>query len=113
MACSAMQGGAVRFRIMLGAERIGGAKIESRERSPDVPIQSLRVTHAHQAAQRPFAIRGSGVDQDARHGLTIAGIAGVDALAQTRRGVAGFRGKLAHQRMGKCVNGPESNPGEV
>ena len=62
------------------------------QRAVDVPAELIGLA---QAAQRAFAVRRGGVEQDARHRAVFAG----GRLADAGRRIATFQRQLAHERV--------------
>ncbi len=91
-------------RVVLGTQRVGRTQPHRFERLIQVPPQRLRLAQGDQPPERPLAVRGGGVEQDARHRLLVAARrAGVDPLPDARRRVAALDGELADQGVGQRV----------
>ena len=109
-----MQGAPVAAGWMFGAKRVAGAEAHRFQRLGDVPLQHVRPAQTDQPAQRAFAIRRGGVDEQAGHRAALLfRRPGVDALADTGGGVTAFQSQLAHQRVGKAVNEDVTHSGET
>ena len=90
--------------VMFRAQRVAGAEPHVVQRLVEMPLQRLRLSEGHQTAERPFAVGGGRVDQDARHlDLGIRGIRGVDSFPKRGRGVPALDGKLANQGVSERV----------
>jgi len=101
-------------RVVLGTQRVRGAKPSTLQHCQKMPLESLRSPQAHEPAESPLAVRRGGVDQHPGGRRTIAmGLLRVHPLAQCRNPVTTLEGQLTYERVGERVNEDVTNPGEV
>src|SRR6266404_5038979 len=98
MAARAVYTAAVGDGGVFCAKRVRGTDADGFQRVLNLSAQSDGLAELDQAAERAFAVRGGGVDEDAGHGaVLLANGSAAETLAHAGGGIAAFERNLAHE----------------